>query len=73
MKLAINHKKTGAPFGIDHGRATVPFSVVEAARDWHEDGLKPLAIRDRIERDLGHKVAMNTLYAWLYYNTRIYG
>lgn len=73
MKLAINHGKKGAPHGIAHGRATIPFSVVEAARDWHENGLRPRHIQSKIEEKFGHKVSINTLSAWLYYNTRIYG
>jgi len=73
MKLAINHRKRGAPHGIEHGRATIPFSVVEAARDLYEAGIKPKQVHSIIEQKLGRKVSYNTLSDWLYYKTRIYG
>ena len=73
MKLAINHNKKGAPFGLEHGRAVVPFSVVEAARDLHDSGLKPSQIHPIIEAKLGYRISRNTLDSWLYFQTRIYG
>lgn len=73
MKLIVNYKKRGAPYGIEHGRAVVPFSVVETARDLHESGIKPAAIHPIIEAKLGHQISRNTLDSWLYFQTRIYG
>ena len=71
--LAINIKKVGAPYGLDHGKATIPFSIVEEARDLHEAGKKPRVIHDLIEAKIGHKISRNTLDSWLYFRTRIYG
>lgn len=73
MTLAINHKKRGAPYGMEHGRATVPFSMVEAARDLHDGGMKPKQICKVIEQKMGRKLSLNTLSDWLYLKTRVYG
>jgi len=73
VKLAINCNKCGAPFGMEHGRAVIPFSVVESARDLHESGVKPKQIQGILEEKLGQRISINTLNSWLYYQTRIYG
>jgi hypothetical protein len=71
--LAVNMKKSGAPFGMAHCRATVPFSVVESARDLHESGLGLKTILRLVEQKAGRSVSINTLQDWIYYRTRIYG
>jgi hypothetical protein len=59
--------KMGAPYGTDHGKATVGFSVVEQARDMHEEGKNI----DAIAAEIG--VKKDTVRDWVYYRTRCYG
>lgn len=57
----------GAPYGTDHGKATVGFSVVEQARDMHEYEGKNI---DAIAAEIG--VKKDTVRDWVYYRTRCY-
>lgn len=58
--------RMGAPHGIRHGKATVPFPEVEKCRDLHESGLN---VRD-IANKTGYKI--DTVRDWVYYRTRCY-
>jgi len=73
MKLAINQNKPGAPYGLDGGRAKIPFEIVECARDLYESSIKPRMIHRIIEQKVGHEVSIHTLNDWLYFKTRVYG
>ena len=62
----MTEKTIGAPHGIRHGKATVPFSEVERCRDLHESGLNVHQIADKT----GYP--SNTVRDWIYYRTRCY-
>ena len=60
--------------GIEHAKATIPFELVEQARDFREhEGLTRRAIKELLWIKHGLQVSMNTLDDWLYYRTRVYG
>lgn len=57
-----------APQGISHGKATVPFSEVEKARDLHE--FQNLGYK-KVAQITGYNI--NTVIDWLKYRTRTHG
>jgi hypothetical protein len=71
--LAVNRGKSGAKFGKDHWRVTIPFYIVEKARELHENGMPRKEILRIVEDLARHPVSLNTMQDWLYYQTRIYG
>lgn len=59
--------------GIDHAKATVPFHLVELARDMKEhDGKNTTQIIAAFSKDHGITLSLNTLNDWLYFRTRLY-
>jgi hypothetical protein len=59
-------KRTGAPFGIAHGKASATWDEVERVRTMHESGLPPSKIAQQTGKPL------NTIKDWIYYRTRHY-
>ena len=60
--------------GIAHAKATVPFQLIEMARDLKEYEGKPRKFILQVLRvDYGHDLSLNTLDDWLYYRTRVNG
>jgi len=60
--------KIGAPFGMDHGKAKVEFSIVERCRDLHEyDKMNTREIAELMG------LSKETIRDWVGFRTRIYG
>jgi hypothetical protein len=66
MYLPPDEKRMGAPYGIAHGKATVPFETVEAVRTAHENGDKPAVLAKR------YGLSVNTINDWVHFRTRCY-
>lgn len=47
------------------------FEIVEQARDYHDQGLGPVAIQKRFKKK-GYKIPRDTIADWVYFKTRIY-
>lgn len=57
--------KEGAPFGIKHHKAKVPFEKIEQARKEWSERLTMQRLADK------YGVPLNTMSNWIHYNSRV--